>query len=47
MTNSPPVTAQSLLGLPGDGFTLVVRGRARRIMPMCRAVPAQLPASRT
>jgi hypothetical protein len=42
---SPAVTADSLLGLPGDAFTLVVRGPGRRVIPLCRAMPAQLPAS--
>jgi hypothetical protein len=45
---SPAVTAESLLGLPGDAFTLVVRGPGpgRRVRPLCRVVPARLPASR-
>jgi hypothetical protein len=40
---SPVVTADSLLGLRGGAFTLVVKGPERRIRPRCQPVPARVP----
>jgi hypothetical protein len=40
---SPAVTPESLLGQPGDGFALIVRGPARRVSLRCRAIAARLP----
>jgi hypothetical protein len=41
--DSPGITPESLLSLPGDRFALIVKGPVRRVSPRCRAIAARLP----